>query len=111
VSDRRRDPELTAAFRSPDILSGAESFVRKNERFAVRPLFSGLQEGRQAIFIGKELNWLGIWTIIFIGTIFCISIGFVVGILTKSVDLGVGITSGLATVVTCVEAFAFWLYK
>jgi hypothetical protein len=111
VSDRRRDPELTAAFRDPDVLSGAESFVRRNERFAIGSLASGLREGRQAIFIGKELNWLGIWTIVLVGTIFCISVGAVVGVLTNRVDLGVGVTSGLATLVTCIETFAFWLYK
>ncbi|KAH8648024.1 hypothetical protein BGZ60DRAFT_423447 [Tricladium varicosporioides] len=111
VSDRRRDHELTAAFRDPSVLSGAESFVQRNERFAARSLASGFQDGRQVIFIRNELTWLGIWTIVLVGTIFCISVGAVVGVLTKRVDLGVGVTSSLATLVTCVEAFAFWLYK
>ena len=111
MSDRRRDPELTAAFRNPEILFGAEGFVRKNERFAVDTPFSAVQEGRQVIFIKRELRWLGIWVLILLGTIFCIGAGVIVGILTNSFDLGIGVMSGFATIIASVEAFAFWVYK
>jgi hypothetical protein len=111
VSDRRRDAELTAAFHNPDILSGADAFVRKNERFAVHSPSSVFQEGRQVIFIRRELRWSGIWVCIILGMILCVSAGVLVGILTKSVDLGIGTISGLATIVASVETFVFWVYK
>jgi hypothetical protein len=101
VSSRERDPEFTAAFRNPEILSAADGFVKRNARFAVHPPSSGLQEGRQAIMIKQELNRLGIWVLNFAVTVICISVGVVVGILTKSVDLGVAITSGIATIAAC----------
>jgi hypothetical protein len=111
VSDRKRDPDLTAGFRNPGVLSSAEGFVRKNERFAVHSPSSALQEDRQVIFIRRELRWFGAWVSILLGAILCVGPGVIVGVLTKSVDLGIGITSGLATIIASVQAFAFWVYK
>lgn len=111
VMDRRQNPELTAAFRNPDILSRAESFVPKNDRFRVNPLSTVSQEGRHVIFIKQELNWVGICTLILTGIIFSIGMGIIVGLLTNRVDLGVGVTSDIAAIITLVEAFIFWLYK
>ena len=51
--------------------------------------------------IKQELKRLGIWVLNFAVTVICISVGVVVGILTKSVDLGVAITSGNATITAC----------
>jgi hypothetical protein len=107
VSSRERDDELTIAFRNPEVLSGAEDFVERNKRFAVHPSSSRLQEGRQAIMIGQELKRLGFWILILAAMVFCIGLGVIVGFLTKSVDLGVAVTSGIATVAACVQAFGF----
>jgi hypothetical protein len=85
--------------------------VRKNERFAVDSPFSVVQEGRQLIFIRRELRWFGIWIFILLGIIFCIGAGVIVGILTHSIDLGIGVMLGLATIIASMEAFAFWVYK
>lgn len=111
VSDRRRDPELTASFHNPKLLSDSDCFVARNERFAVGSGFSELKRGREAIFIGRELRWLGICALILSGTILCVGVGVAVGVSTNSVDLGISVMSGLATLFTCVEAFAFWVYK
>ncbi|KAE9371697.1 hypothetical protein N431DRAFT_559151 [Stipitochalara longipes BDJ] len=111
VSDRRRDSELTAAFRNADVLSSAEGFVQRNERFAVHSPSPALQEGRQVILIRRELRWFGIWVSILLGAILCIGAGVIVGILTNSVDLGIGVMSGLATIIASGQTFAFWVYK
>jgi hypothetical protein len=71
----------------------------------------GSRLGREAIFIGRELRWLGICALILSGTILCVGVGVAVGVSTNSVDLGISVMSGLATLFTCVEAFAFWVYK
>jgi hypothetical protein len=85
--------------------------VKINERFAVGSGFLGFQRGREAIFIGRELRWLGICALILSGTILCVGVGVGVGVWTKNVDLGIEITSSLATLLACIEAFAFWVYK
>lgn len=107
ISSRERDPELTTAFHNPKILSAADGFVERNARFAVHPPSSGLQEGQQAILIKQGLKRCGIWFLILAVMVFCIGIGVIAGILTKSVDLGVAITSGIATIVVCVQVFGF----
>jgi hypothetical protein len=104
-SSREQDSELTAAFRNPEALSAAEAFVERNARFAVHPSSSRLQEGRQAIMIGQELKRLGFWILILAAMVFCIGLGVLVGFLTKSVDLGVAVTSGIATVAACCTGF------
>jgi hypothetical protein len=111
VSDRRRELELTASFHNPKLLTDSDCFVAKNERFAVGSKFSELKRGREAIFVGRELRWLGICTLILGGTILCVGVGVAVGVWTNSVDLGISVMSGLATLFTCIEAFAFWVYK
>jgi len=111
VSDRRQDPDLTAGFRNPEVLGSTEGFVRKNDKFEVSPPASALQEDRQVIFIRRKLRWFVIWVSILLGMILCIGSGVVVGVLTKSVDLGIGVMSGLATIITSVQAFVFWVYK
>jgi hypothetical protein len=59
------------------------------------------------ILIRLELKRLGIWVLVFAAMVFCIGVGIVVGIVTKSVDLGVAITSGIATIAACVQVFDF----
>jgi hypothetical protein len=107
LSNREQDSELTTAFRNPEILSAADSFVERNVRFAVHPPCSILQEGRQAIMIRQELKRLVIWILVLAVMAFVIGIGVVVGILTKSVNLGVAITSGITTIAACVQVFGF----
>jgi hypothetical protein len=76
-------------------------------RFAVHSPSASLQDGRQAIMIGQELKRLGLWVLVLAMMVFCVSLGVLVGILTKSIDLGVAVTSGIATIAACVQAFGF----
>jgi hypothetical protein len=111
VSNRKIDLELTAAINHPMILSAAHGFLGRNKRFLANPTSLIGRKGRGTLVIRESMNMYGIWAFIIGGTILCILAGVVVGILTKSIDYGVAVTSGLATVVTCIEAFVFWMYK
>jgi hypothetical protein len=111
VSNRKIDLELTAAINHPMILSAAHGFLSRNKRFLANPTSLIGREGRGTLVIRESMSMYGIWAFIVGGTILCILTGVVVGILTKSIDYGVAVTSGLATVVTCIEAFVFWMYK
>lgn len=68
-------------------------------------------KNRKAILIGRELRWLGICVLAVMGTVVCVGVGVGVGFWTGSVDVGISVSSGLATILTCVEAFAFWVYR
>jgi hypothetical protein len=111
AADRIPDLELTAAFQHPGILFAAEDFVARNKRFAVKPPGLCGVEGRYAIMIRQGLNRLAVWILILGGALCCILAGVLVGALTKSADLGVAVTSGIAAVVACVEGLIFWAYK
>ena len=110
-ADKIPEPELTAAFQHPDILFSADDFVGRNKRFAVKFPESCRVEGRYAIMIRQGLNRLAVWVFILGGALCCIFAGVLVGAMTKSINLGVAVTSGIATVIACVEAFLFWVYK
>ena len=42
---------------------------------------------------------------------FCIGIGGAVGMATKDVNLGVAVTSGVATIIACVQAILYLVFK
>ncbi len=103
--------ELTAAFHYPGVLFAAEDFVKRNRRFAVNSIEPYRREDRYAIMIRQGLDKRAVWVLILGGTLCCIFIGILVGILTKSLNIGLTVTSGIATVAACVEGFIFWAYK
>jgi hypothetical protein len=111
VSNRKIDLELTAAINHPMILSAAHAFLGRNKRFLANPTSPIGRKGRSTLVIRESMNMYGIWAFIIGGTISCVLAGAVVGILTKRIDYGVAVISGLATVVTCIESFVFWMYK
>lgn len=112
VKKKSLDIELTAAFHRPELLSDSGNFLQLNSRFEVSSQIRSLQrQNRQAILIGGGLRWLGICVLAIVGAIVCVCVGIGVGFWTRSVDVGIGVSSALATILTCVEAFAFWLYR
>jgi hypothetical protein len=111
ISNRKIDLELTAAINHPMILSAAHGFLGRNKRFLAHSTSPIGRKGRGTLVIRESMNMYGIWAFIIGGTILCVLAGVVVGVLMKRIDYGVAVTSGLATVVTCIEAFVFWMYK
>lgn len=109
VTQRKRDLELTAAFRTPELLANANSLVEDNARFEIGHTGAGLE--REVLLIGLGLNWTGLLFLIFVNVIICIGVGGVVGMATKNVNLGVAVTSGVATTVGCVQAILFLVFK
>jgi hypothetical protein len=97
-----QDVEFTAVFRNPELLSPAVDFVLRNGRFA---------DCKSVIFIRQKLNFCGMCVLIIVGAMFCVGVGAAVGIWSEKTSLGVSVTSGLATVVACVEALRFRMYR
>ncbi len=54
---------------------------------------------------------VGLICLFLLGMVFCLGSGILVGVFTERVDLGVAVTSGVAAVVGCVEAFLFLVYN
>lgn len=104
VTQRNYDVELTAAFYDPRILSNAEHFVRDNRRFEK-------ELGEQALLIGLKMNWVGFLALLLVNLVLCLGAGMVVGLLTRRVDLGVAMTSGVAAVVAYIQAFISLMYR
>jgi hypothetical protein len=112
VTEKKLDVELTAAFHRPELLSDSGNFLQLNSRFEVSSQIYTIQrQQRQAILIGGKLRWLGICVLAIVGAVICVCAGVGVGFWTGSVDVGIGVSSTLATILTCVEAFAFWVYS
>lgn len=71
----------------------------------------GEEFGKQALLIGLQLNWLEFLALLAMNLILCFGTGIAVGMLTRRVDLGVAVTSGVAAVVACAQTFVFLVYK
>ena len=56
------------------------------------------------------MNMLGLISLVLVGTVLSLGSGILASFLTKSVDLGVAVTSGVAGVISCVETFYFCVY-
>jgi hypothetical protein len=106
-----RNAELTAAFKDPKILSAAKDFIQINARFALTYHLREATGGNEALLVGLEMNWIGLLALLLSNLIVCLGAGLVAGLLTERIDLGVAVTSGMASVVACIEAVLFLVYK
>ncbi|CZR56802.1 uncharacterized protein PAC_06691 [Phialocephala subalpina] len=109
VTDRRKDLELTAAFYDPQPLAIAQDFVKGNARFAIDSTLLGV--GKDVLLVGLRMNWIGVFFLVILNLFVCLGSGITVGYLTRRVDLGVAVTSGVAAVVACIQAVLAFLYK
>lgn len=107
LSSRNRDPKLTTALPQPwDSICGRQFYGGKCEvccppsGFSLAERMAGYHDGAGTEAAGD----LGSYPC---SNDLCYDIGVVVGILMKSVDLGVAITSGIATIAACVQVFGF----
>jgi hypothetical protein len=109
VTQRKRELEFTAALYNPKVLSNAKTFVKDNARFEIGSADTAFD--REALLIGLELNWKGLLSWIATNVILCVGVGVVVGIVTEDVNLGVAITSAVATILACLQTVLFFLSK
>jgi hypothetical protein len=90
-------------------LSGVADFVKINTRFDVanpKHLF-----GKEVLVIGLRMNWVGLAFLLLSNLAVCVGAGFLAGFVTGRVDLGVAVTSGVASILSCTEAVLFLVFK
>jgi len=104
VAQRKKDPEFTAAFYNPEILPNGVSFLAVSPPLLARQLRSG-RGGKHVLLIGLSVNWVVILLLVMLNAVVCLGPGILVGFLTQSVGFGVGVTSAVAAVLTCLESF------
>ena len=108
MSYRARNAELTSAFYDPTILSHTNSFIQQNTRFAISP--NAPHVSQQTLLIRLEMNMLGSVSLVLVGLVLCVGSGILASFLTRRVDIGIAVSSGVAGVISCVEAFLILLY-
>ncbi|CZR63079.1 uncharacterized protein PAC_12976 [Phialocephala subalpina] len=109
VTHRQEDVELTAAFHDPQLLETAQDFVKANTRFSINNTSPSM--GKDVLLIGLRMNWISVFVLVFLNIVVCLGSGIIVGYVTRRVDLGVAVTSGVAAVVACIQAVLVLLYK
>ena len=67
--------------------------------------------GKDVLLIGLRMNWISVFVLVFLNIVVCLGSGIIVGYVTRRVDLGVAVTSGVAAVVACIQAVLVLLYK
>lgn len=87
-------------------MSDVGDFARANNRFSLEPSVGG----KETLVIGLQMNWLGLFSLIFANVIVCFGVGILVGVFTRRVDLGIAFTSGIAAVLACVQAILYRVY-
>jgi hypothetical protein len=56
------------------------------------------------------MNKLGVVSLVLVGLVLSLGSGVLASFLTERVDIGIAVTSGVAGVISCVEAFLFCVY-
>jgi hypothetical protein len=101
---------LTEAFHRPTILASTRNFVSSNHAFAARS-GSNIDGPMRTLVVGwatrKE------YIVYFIGVVILLSVagGMLVGFLAHSASLGLTVSSGLGTVLSCVEVLVCWHFR
>jgi len=100
---------LTEAFHYPAILTSSRDFVTSHQRYALST-GTNANDPICVLLVGwttrKEYFAYFIAAVI----LFSVAAGICVGVLLHNVGLGVAVSSGLATVLSCVEGLVFWQF-
>ena len=99
---RVRNIELAEAFYNPQILDGASNFVKNNGQFEAYALNGKIK--KQVILVSLQTSYIGLALLLVANLILCIAPGILVGTVTKSVDLGIAVSSGIAGVLSFLSA-------
>lgn len=110
IEDTKLDTVLSEAFRRPETLAETGNFVTNYQRFAVRPNTSPDAEPR-ALIVGWQTR--AEFVAYFVMTIVLLSAGTGVsmGFLAHEASIGLAVSSGLATLLSCIEVLIFWLFR
>ena len=110
ITDLKPNSILTEAFHHPALFAASQDFVSSNRRYQVRP-GANFDDPTCALVVG--------WTtrkdylVYFIGAVVLLSVvfGVLVGLLTRSASLGLTVSSGFGTVISCIEALLCWQFR
>lgn len=94
--------ELTEAFYNSQILDGAINFVKNNNQFEVCGL-NGKSE-KQVILVSLQASYISLAIVLIVNLMLCIVPGILVGTFTTSADLGIAISSGIASILSSLSA-------
>jgi hypothetical protein len=101
---------LTEASHRPTILASTRNFVSSNHAFAARS-GTNIDEPMRALVVGWATR-KG-YIVYFMGVIILLSVAaeMLVGFLAHSASLGLTVSSGLGTVLSCVEILVCWHFR
>jgi hypothetical protein len=99
---RMRNIELAEAFYNPQILDGASNFVKNNDQYEADTLNGKIK--KQVILVSLQASYIGLALLLVANLMLCIVPGIWVGTVTKSVDLGISVSSGIAGVLSFLSA-------
>jgi hypothetical protein len=102
VVRRVQNIELSEAFYNPQILDDASNFVENNDQFEAYALNGKIK--KQVIFVSLQASYTGLAILLAVNLMLCIVPGIWVGTVTKSVDLGIAVSSGIAGVLSFLSA-------
>lgn len=111
LSGMELDPLLTEAFHDPSILASTHDVISSNNRLVIsNPTSDPLAQTR-----GLVIGWVTtksylIWLILLFSVI-SLAIGVLVGVLIRDAELGVAVSGGAATILSCWEVFVVWHFK
>ena len=110
IRDLEPNSILTEAFHHPAAFAANQGFVSSHRRYEVR-LGANFDDPIGVLVVGwitrKEYLGYCIGAIILLSVV----IGVLVGSVTQSASLGLTISSGLGTVLSCVEALVCWQFR
>ena len=109
------DSLLTEAFHRPTILASARDFVSSNRHFASRAsstnMMMDLDVPTRTLVVGWTTRREYIIYLSAVVILLSVAAGVLIGFLTHSGSLGVAVSSGLGTVLSCVEVLVCWHFR
>lgn len=106
---RVRNIELAEAFYNPQILDGASNFVQNNDQFEAYALNGKIK--KQVILVSLQASYIGLALLLVANLMLCIVPGIWVGTVTKRVDLGIAVSSGIAGVLSFLSAVLIMVWR
>lgn len=106
---RVRNIELAEAFYNPQILDGASNFVKNNDQFETYAPNGKIK--KQVILVLLQASYISLALLLVANLMLCIVPGIWVGTVTKSVDLGIAVSSGIAGVLSFLSAVLIMVWE
>jgi hypothetical protein len=102
---------LTKAMHHPGMMDHTHGFLFDNPHLVRNDPAPGPSTTQKALLVGWERDTTGVALMIGLVALLSVLAGVVVGVLLHNASLGIAASSGLATILSCVDVLVIWQFQ